>query len=552
MTASLLEQLADLPKAEADALIRAMAPGAAAAFEYDWRYRARPEQLPPGGSWRVWLLLAGRGFGKTRCGAEWVRAEVKAGRRRIALVGPTAADARDVMVEGEAGILAISSDHERPLYEPSKRRLTWRNGAVATTFSADEPERLRGPQHDAAWCDELGAWRYPEAWDMLMFGMRLGADPRTVVTTTPRPAKLVRDLVRDPTCVVTRGSSYENRANLAGAFLQQIIKKYEGTRLGRQELNAELLDDVPGALWSRALIEAARPPMGFVMPDLVRVVVAIDPAASSGEDADETGIIVAGKDKDSRGYVLADLSGHHTPIEWARIAVAAYKSHGADRIVAEVNNGGEMVEATLRVVDDNVAYTAVHATRGKVVRAEPVAALYEQGRIRHMGAFTALEDQMCEFTPDLDRSKPKRDPTDPSSLGMGGARSSPDRADALVWAFTELLVEEIGSWGIYETTRRKAEALVKERLAAVEAGRPKTEYAPGSMEYQGAASGLEATGGELLISYEAWQLWLRTQHPALSAGASIDGKPNTFPKGSPCLHPAPAASRHHWSGRCKA
>ena len=484
MTASLLEQLADLPKAEVDALIRAMAPGEATAFEYDWRYRARPEQLPPVESWRVWLLMAGRGFGKTRCGAEWVRAEVKAGRRRIALVGPTAADARDVMVEGEAGILAISPDHERPLYEPSKRRLTWRNGAVATTFSADEPERLRGPQHDAAWCDELGAWRYPEAWDMLMFGMRLGADPRTVVTTTPRPAKLIRDLVRDPTCVVTRGSSYENRANLAGAFLQQIIKKYEGTRLGRQELNAELLDDVPGALWSRALIEAARPPMGFVMPDLVRVVVAIDPAASSGEDADETGIIVAGKDKDSRGYVLADLSGHHTPIEWARIAVAAYKSHGADRIVAEVNNGGEMVEATLRVVDDNVAYTAVHATRGKVVRAEPVAALYEQGRIRHMGAFTALEDQMCEFTPDLDRSKPKRDPTDPSSLGMGGARSSPDRADALVWAFTELLVEEIGSWGIYETTRRKAEALVKERLAAVEAGRPKTEYAPGSMEYQ--------------------------------------------------------------------
>ena len=483
MTASLLEQLADLPKAEADALIRAMAPDAAAAFEYHWRYRARPEQLPPEGSWRVWLLMAGRGFGKTRCGAEWVRAEVKAGRRRIALVAPTAADARDVMVEGESGILAISPDHERPLYEPSKRRLTWRNGAVATTFSADEPERLRGPQHDAAWCDELGAWRYPEAWDMLMFGMRLGADPRTVVTTTPRPAKLIRDLVRDPTCVVTRGSSYENRANLAGAFLQQIIKKYEGTRLGRQELNAELLDDVPGALWSRALIEAARPPMGFVMPDLVRVVVAIDPAASSGEDADETGIIVAGKDKDSRGYVLADLSGHHTPIEWARIAVAAYKSHGADRIVAEVNNGGEMVEATLRVVDDNVAYTAVHATRGKVVRAEPVAALYEQGRIRHMGAFTALEDQMCEFTPDLDRSKPKRDSTDPSSLGKGG-RTSPDRADALVWAFTELLVEEIADWGIYETTRRKAEAVQRDREAAAAAGRPKTEYAPGSLEYQ--------------------------------------------------------------------
>jgi hypothetical protein len=206
VTASLLEQLADLPKAKVDALIPAMAPGAATAFQYDWRYRARPEQLPPDGSWRVWLLMAGRGFGKTRCGAEWVRAEVKAGRRRIALVGPTAADARNVMVEGESGILAISPDPERPLYEPSKRRLSWPNGAIATTYSADEPERLRGPQHDAAWCDELGAWRYPEAWDMLMFGMRLGVDPRTVVTTTPRPAKLIRDLVRDPICVVTRGS----------------------------------------------------------------------------------------------------------------------------------------------------------------------------------------------------------------------------------------------------------------------------------------------------------------------------------------------------------
>ena len=483
MTASLLEQLADLPKAEADALIRALAPDAAAAFEYHWRYRARPEQLPPEGSWRVWLLMAGRGFGKTRCGAEWVRAEVKAGRRRIALVAPTAADARDVMVEGESGILAISPDHERPLYEPSKRRLTWPNGAIATTYSADEPERLRGPQHDAAWCDELGSWRFPEAWDMLMFGLRLGIDPRVMVTTTPRPTRLIRSLVDDPKTAITRGTTYANRANLAGAFLDQIVKKYEGTRLGRQELNAELLDDVPGALWNRGLIEAARPPMGFVLPDLVRVVVAIDPAASSGEDADETGIIVAGKDKDSRGYVLADLSGHYTPTEWARIVVSAYRAHGADRVVAEINNGGEMVEATLRVVDDNVAYTGVHATRGKVVRAEPVAALYEQGRIRHMGAFTQLEDQMCEFTPDLDRSKPKRDPTDPSSLGKGG-RTSPDRADALVWAFTELLVEEIPSWGIYETTRRKAEAVIRAREEAAAAARPKREYAPGSLEYQ--------------------------------------------------------------------
>src|SRR6516165_2657641 len=271
-----------------------MAPGEANAFEYDWRYRARPEQLPPAGSWRVWLLVAGRGFGKTRCGAEWVRAEVKAGRRRIALVGPTAADARNVMVEGSSGILAISPVPERPLYEPSKRRLTWPNGAIATTYSADEPERLRGPQHDAAWCDELGAWRYPEAWDMLMFGMRLGADPRTVVTTTPRPAKLIRDLVRDPICAVTRGSSHENRANLAPAFFDQIIRKYEGTRLGRQELQAELLEDTPGALWSHGLIEASRLRSA---PEMTRVVVAIDPAVTSGEGADETGIVVAGKDQ---------------------------------------------------------------------------------------------------------------------------------------------------------------------------------------------------------------------------------------------------------------
>ena len=235
MTASLLEQLADLPKAEADALIRALAPDAAAAFEYHWRYRARLEQLPPEGSWRVWLLMAGRGFGKTRCGAEWVRAEVKAGRRRIALVAPTAADARDVMVEGELGILAISPDHERPLYEPSKRRLTWPNGAIATTYSADEPERLRGPQHDAAWCDELGSWRFPEAWDMLMFGLRLGTDPRIMVTTTPRPTRLIRSLVDDPKTAITRGTTYANRANLAGAFLDQIVKKYEDLlRLSRQ------------------------------------------------------------------------------------------------------------------------------------------------------------------------------------------------------------------------------------------------------------------------------------------------------------------------------
>src|ERR1700746_2963944 len=305
-----------------------MAPGAAAAFEYDWRYRARPEQLPPGGSWRVWLLMAGRGFGKTRCGAEWVRAEVKAGRRRIALVGPTAADARNVMVEGESGVLAISPDHERPLYEPSKRRLTWRNGAVATTFSADEPERLRGPQHDAAWCDELASWRYPEAWDMLMLGLRLGADPRVVVTTTQRVTKLIRELIADPTVVVTRGTTYENSANLAPAFLGQIVRKYKGTWLGRQEIEAELLENAPGALWNRGIIEATR---ASGTPELSRVVVAIDPAVSATEGSDETGIIVAGKDHGGHGWILADASGRSQPLEWAKTAIAAYRAHCADR-----------------------------------------------------------------------------------------------------------------------------------------------------------------------------------------------------------------------------
>ena len=342
------------------------------------------------------------------------------------------------MVEGESGLLAIAPPWDRPDYEPSKRRLTWENGAIATTYSADEPERLRGPQHDLAWCDELAAWRYPEAWDMLMFGLRLGDDPRAVVTTTPRPSRLIKALVADPRVVVTRGTTYENAENLAPAFLEQIIRRYEGTRLGRQELDAEILEDVPGALWSRLEIEAARV---SVLPELTRVVVAIDPAAGSGEHADETGIVVAGRDAVGQGYLLADLSGHYTPPEWARAAIAAYRAHAADRIVAEVNNGGDMVEATLRVVDASVPFSAVHASRGKVARAEPVAALYEQGRVRHLGAFPVLEDQMCAFAHDFDRA---------------AAGYSPDRVDALVWALTELLVSPMAGQGIFEAYRRQA------------------------------------------------------------------------------------------------
>jgi predicted phage terminase large subunit-like protein len=426
--------------------------------KYEWYApgRARASQIPPPGDWRVWLLLAGRGFGKTRTGAEFIRAQVMAGEaRRIALVAPTALDARSVMVEGESGLLAIGPPQERPEYEPSLHRLTWPNGAIATVYSADEPNRLRGPQHDLAWCDELAAWRYPAAWDMLMFGLRLGEDPRVVVTTTPRPIKLVRELLADPKVAVTRGRTVENREHLAPAFLEQIVRRYRGTRLGRQELDGEILDDMPGALWNHGLIDAARVSTApdLVRPELTRIVVAIDPAVSSGEHSDETGIIVAGKTGDGHGYVLADLSGHYRPAEWAKVAITAWQTHRADRIVAEVNNGGEMVEATLRVIDPDVPYAAVHAARGKVARAEPVAALYEQGRIHHLGALPQLEDQMCAFSPgahgDFDRDS---------------AGYSPDRVDALVWALSELFIEAMAGAAVAEFYRLQAQTQIVGRV----------------------------------------------------------------------------------------
>src|SRR5271155_683241 len=434
------------------------------ALENSWPAVARPNQLPPPRDWwQIWLLLAGRGFGKTRTLAEWVCEQAASGRAsRIALVAATAADARDVLVEGQSGILAVAPPWCRPVYESSKRRLTWPNGTIATTFSAEEPDRLRGPQHDAAVCDELASWSHPETWDMLQFGLRLGRNPRCLVATTPRPTKLIRELLaregRD--VVVTRGSTYENRANLAPGFFDQVIRKYEGTRLGRQELNAELLEDTPGALWSPGIIDAARQ---AAAPTLVRIVVAIDPAATSGEDADETGVVVVGKDNQGHGYVLADASGKYQPIEWAKIAIAAYRAHHADRIVAERNNGGAMVEATIRMVDTNVPVTTVWASRGKVARAEPVSALYEQGRIHHVGGFPALEDQMCGFTSDFDRQR---------------AGYSPDRVDALVWAVADLLVEQMSNEGFYFWAKEKAASLQPKP-----APRPEPIYAIGSQEY---------------------------------------------------------------------
>lgn len=418
VSSSYAELVSSLPDAERRELLASLSEAEAEQILYDWRFWARPSQVAPEGDWRTWLVLAGRGFGKTRCGAEWVRAEVERGqRKRLALIGPTAADVRDVMVEGESGILATARPGLRPVYEPSKRRLTWPNGAIATTYSADEPDRLRGPQHDGAWADELAAWRYPAAWDMLQFGLRLGGDPRAVVTTTPRPTPLIRQLADDATVSVTRGSTLENAANLAPQFLEQIVARYEGTRLGRQELYAEILTDTPGALWSLALLEDRR-----AAPDLARVVVAIDPAVTSTDESDETGIIVAGLGVDGRGYVLADRSCKLSPVGWAQRALAAYAEFGADTIVAEVNNGGDLVTTVLRTLDRVVPIKTVHATRGKQVRAQPIAALYEQGRVSHCGVFAQLEDQLTTWSPE--------------------DGTSPDRLDALVWALTETMLGE--------------------------------------------------------------------------------------------------------------
>ncbi len=399
---------------------------------WDWRAWGRPDQLPPDGEWLTWLILAGRGWGKTRCGAEWVRSiacgktPLAAGsHRRIAIIAETAADARDVLVEGDSGILSVHPKDHRPLYEPSKRRLTWPNGAVATLFNATEPDQLRGPQFDAAWGDELAKWAYArETWDMLQFGLRLGSDLRQVVTTTPRPIRVLKEIVSAEATIVTRGRTHDNALNLAPAFLKQVVGKYEGTRLGRQELNAEMLDDLPGALWSREMFDANRLRQA---PDMRRIVVAVDPSGTggAGDSGDSIGIVVAGLGVDGRGYVLADRTCKLSPAGWGRRAVEAFHEFRADRIVAERNFGGAMVEHVIRTTNAKVAYKEVTASRGKVARAEPVAALYEQGKVSHIGVLPDLEDQCCLIGPD-------------GFIGEG----SPDRADALVWAITELMLGE--------------------------------------------------------------------------------------------------------------
>lgn len=458
-----------------------------AALMHKWTFWARDNQLPPVGTWTYWLLLAGRGFGKTRTGAEWVNRQVELGlSKRIALVAPTAADVRKVMVEGESGILAKAPPWNRPHFEPSKLQLTWPNGAIAQMFSAEEPERLRGPQCDTFWADELCAWKkMQETWDMLMFGFRLGRNPQGCITTTPKPVPLLKKLVEDQktgTTEVVKGSTYDNRGNLAKPFFDKVVKDYEGTRLGRQELEADILEDMPGALWDRAGLDRCRIPcnippltriigkvneydqmhmsdangdivladewealasraaeiLAAVPEDLTRITINVDPNASNNEGSDEIGITATGLGLSGQGYLLADLSMRGSPNEWGSTCVLAHDLFKADKIIGEANQGGNMVEHTIMSSakflklqglrkSDFVGVTLVHATRGKVTRAEPVSALYEQKRVSHVGTHRTLEDQMCLFTSDFDRK----------AMGY-----SPDRVDSLVWGFTHLFLED--------------------------------------------------------------------------------------------------------------
>ena len=406
---------------------------------HKWESVGRPEQQAPPGDWQFWLFMAGRGAGKTRSGCEWVRQKVKQRIRHIGLIAPTTDSARKVMVEGDSGIMenAFEGDRDirgevmgRPVYEPSKRQLYWANGSYATIYTAEEPERLRGPQHGALWCDELASWprsklrdSQTEAWDNAMFGLRIGLNPQCMISTTPKPIPVIRELIRlskieRPTCIITTATTYANRVALASAFYTSIINKYEGTRLGRQELRGELIEEMEGALWTRAMVEAARPTKP--LPDMARIVIGVDPAVTANAMSSLTGVVVAGLGVDKRGYVIKDLSGRYTPDRWAKAVVKAFDDYAADRIIAEGNQGGELVRVNLKTVRDNLPVRIVHARHSKQARAEPVAALYEQNRITHCEPMPELEDQCCTWVP------------------LSGD-PSPDRLDALVWAVSALM-----------------------------------------------------------------------------------------------------------------
>jgi len=390
----------------------------------DWLKTAREKQLSPEVEHYIWLILAGRGWGKTRTGAQDIALYALRNPNSIcAVVAPTAGDLRRVCFGGPSGLISIipkecySENKKQKGYSSSVFEIRLYNDSKIIGYAASEPERLRGPQFHRAWCDELAAWRYPEAFDQLMFGLRLGDNPQCLITTTPKPTKIIKDLVTRKDVAVTSGSTFENEANLADSALKMLKDKYEGTTLGRQELYAEIIENLDGALWSSKLIDESRL-TDDTEQELKQIIVAIDPAVTNNEDSDETGIVIVGKDYNNKYYVLEDVSGKYSPDAWARKAINCYYEWNADRIVAEVNNGGDLVERLLRGIDLNIPYRSVRATRGKLVRAEPIAALYEQRRVHHIGYFPELESQMCSY--------------------LGETKPSPDRLDALVWGLTEL------------------------------------------------------------------------------------------------------------------
>ncbi len=418
--------------------LQSLEEGELRALPYLFDFWAFDHQLPPDGDWRSWVILGGRGAGKTRAGSEWVRAQVEgpmpldAGRaKRVALVGETYDQVRDVMVFGDSGIMACSPLDRAPTFEASRRRLVWPNGAVASMYSANDPEALRGPQFDAAWVDELAKWpNAQDTWDMLQFALRLGDDPRVCVTTTPRNVDVLKRLLKSPSTVQTHAKTEANRANLAASFLEEVRARYEGTRLGQQELDGVMLSDAEGAMWTSEGLETCRVKD---IPDLNRIVVAIDPSVTAGGDA--CGIVVAGAvfdgpPQDWTAYVLADCTlDKGSTLDWAKAAIDAMVQFGADCLVAEVNQGGDLVENVLRSVDQFVPFKAVHASRGKVTRAEPISSIYQQGRVKHVGVFRELENQMVQMT----------------NQGFQGT-GSPDRVDALVWALSELMVKPSAVW----------------------------------------------------------------------------------------------------------
>jgi phage terminase large subunit-like protein len=430
------EKLAALPPELRSEFLTGLSSTEADALLDDWQFWARPPQLPPDHvEFTIWAIIAGRGFGKTRSGAEFIKDRVRRGFRRLSLIAPTTADARDIMVDGESGILNLHwRKDERPKYQASRRRIIWPNGAIAMMFTADEPERFRGYQHEVFWADELASWRYAESWDQLMLGLRLGTWPHGCVTTTPKPVPMLHALLKRAVEVpqlragqpvhtaISRGSTYENRANLAPQFFSEITSRYEGTRLGRQELHAEMLIDVPGALWTASLIDQHRVLSLHDVPPLTQVAIGVDPGVSNSESAAETGIIVVGRASNGHYYVISDDTATGSPHVWGTACITAYDTHRADAIAPEKNNGGDMVAHTIRscAIGREINVKPQWASRNKITRAEPVSALYEQGRVHHVGYFGALESQMCTWVP---------------ALGL----ASPDRMDALVWAMTYLM-----------------------------------------------------------------------------------------------------------------